>query len=339
MKVRVGINGFGSIGRRVLRIALDHPSVEVVAVNDLGNPETLLHLLKYDSTYGQLRREAWLIPGAFLVDGKAIKIYSEKEPGRIPWGEAGVDMVIEATGVFTDGQKAAQHLHSGVKKVIITAPAKNQDITIVLGVNEQQYDPFRHNIISNASCTTNCLAPMAMVLDRAFGIVNGLMCTVHSYTNDQQILDFPHKDWRRARAGAQAIIPTTTGAAAAVAEVLPHLAGKLTGMAMRVPTPSVSVVDFSVRLRRKVKPEEINKAFRDAASTYLKGVLTICDMPLVSVDFIGETHSTVIDSLSTQVVGDMAKVVGWYDNEWGYSTRVVELAQYLAASNVLIRHA
>jgi glyceraldehyde 3-phosphate dehydrogenase len=339
MSVRIGINGFGSIGRRVLRIALDDPAVDVVAINDLGNSETLLHLLTYDSTYGKLPHEAKVVPGGFLVGGKEIKVFSEKEPSRIPWGEAGVDMVIESTGVFVDGEKAAQHLHDGVKKVIITAPAKNHDLTMVLGVNERQYDPTRHHVISNASCTTNCLAPMALVLDRSFGIINGLMCTVHSYTNDQQLMDYPHKDWRRARAGAQAIIPTTTGAAIAVAEVLPQLSGKLNGMAMRVPTPSVSVVDFSVRLKKKTTAEEINKAFRDASATYLKDILTVCDMPLVSVDFIGEPHSTVIDALSTQVVGDMVKVIGWYDNEWGYSTRIVELARYMAASSVLAQHA
>jgi glyceraldehyde 3-phosphate dehydrogenase len=329
MKAKIGINGFGAIGRRVLRIALGHPAVEVVAVNDLGDPAVLAHLLKYDSTYGTLREEVAYHGGKLRVGNRIIAMFAEKDPSRIAWGEAGVDIVTESTGVFNDGQKALAHLQGGATKVIITAPAKNHDLTVVLGVNEDRYDPERHHIISNASCTTNCLAPMAMVLDREFGIISGMMCTVHSYTNDQQLLDFPHRDWRRARSGAMAIIPTTTGAASAVAEVLPHLKGKLNGMAMRVPTPAVSVVDFTVRLQKKVTASGINEAFYRAASSGLKGIMAVCDLPLVSVDFKGATESVIVDALSTQVVGDMAKVVGWYDNEWGYACRVVELAGYV----------
>lgn len=339
MKVRVGINGFGSIGRRFFRIALQNPQIEVVAVNDLGDAETMLHLLKYDSNYGTLPNEVKYVTGSFVVDGKAVRVYAEKDPVQIPWGKHNVDIVIESTGVFNDGEKAAAHLKGGAKKVIITAPAKNPHLTVVMGVNERSYDPDRHHIISNASCTTNCLAPMALVLEQAFGIINGLMCTIHSYTNDQQVLDFPHSDWRRARSAAMAIIPTSTGAAKAVAEVLPHLQGKLNGMAMRVPTPAVSVVDFTVLLKKKATAAEINQAFHEAADTYLKGIMTTCDVPLVSLDFKGMPHSVAIDTLSTQVVGDMVKVIGWYDNEWGYATRVVELTQYIAARKAKVLYA
>lgn len=339
MRVKLGINGFGSIGRRVLRIALDDPNVEIVAINDLGDPKTLLHLLKYDSTYGTLPVDVGYEPGHFIVGGKIVNVFSERDPAQIPWDQSGVDIVIESTGVFTDGNKAAQHLQGNVKKVIITAPAKNHDLTIVMGVNEVQYDSRRHHVISNASCTTNCLAPMAMVLDRSFGIINGMMCTVHSYTNDQHILDFPHRDWRRARSGATSIIPTTTGAALAVAEVLPHLSGRLNGMAMRVPTPAVSVVDFTVRLKKKASAEDINRVFDEASKSYLKDVMSVCDIPLVSQDFKGAAYSSIIDMLSTQVVGDMAKVIGWYDNEWGYSTRVVELARHIAKDQKLKKYA
>jgi glyceraldehyde 3-phosphate dehydrogenase len=332
--VKVGINGFGSIGRRFFRIAESMPGLEVVAINDLGEPETLIHLLKYDSTYGMFPYHASCEGNTFRIDGREVVVIGEKDPGQIPWGKYGVDIVVESTGAFTDGKKAAAHLRDGVKKVLITAPAKNHDLTIVKGVNESQYDPNIHHIISNASCTTNCLAPMAMVLDRNFGIINGLMCTIHSYTNDQQILDFPHKDWRRARSAGQAIIPTTTGAAAAVAEVLPHLKGRLTGMAMRVPTPAVSVVDFSVRLKKRVSAEEINNAFTAAATTYLSHIMTVCHEPLVSIDFKGMTESVAVDALSTMVVGDMAKVIGWYDNEWGYATRVAELSLHLFKSKI-----
>ncbi|MCW3489980.1 type I glyceraldehyde-3-phosphate dehydrogenase [Dethiobacter alkaliphilus] len=339
MTVKLGINGFGAIGRRVLRVALQDPEVEVVAVNDLSEPESLLHLLKYDSTYGTLPCETKYEEGRFVIDGKAVDVYSEKDPARIPWEQSGVEIVIESTGIFTEGEKAAEHLQGSVKKVIISAPAKNHDLTVVMGVNDLQYDSTRHHVISNASCTTNCLAPMAMVLDRAFGIVNGMMCTVHSYTNDQHILDFPHKDWRRARSGATSIIPTTTGAAVAVAEVLPHLSGRLNGMAMRVPTPAVSVVDFTVRLKKKVSAEDVNRVFQEAANSYLEGIMDVCTEPLVSLDFKGVPHSTIIDALSTQVVGDMVKVVGWYDNEWGYSNRVVELARHVAMEHKVKKHA
>lgn len=339
MTVKLGINGFGSIGRRVFRIALQNPDVEVVAINDLGEQETLLHLLKYDSTYGTLPVDVGYEQGRFIVAGKAVQVFSERDPAKIPWAQSGADIVIESTGVFTDGAKAAQHLHGKVRKVIITAPAKNHDLTVVMGVNELQYDQSRHHIISNASCTTNCLAPIAMVLDRSFGIVEGMMTTVHSYTNDQHLLDFPHKDWRRARSGAASIIPTTTGAAVAVAEVLPHLSGRLNGMAMRVPTPAVSVVDFTVRLKKKVSAQDVNKIFEEASQSYLKDIMSVCNEPLVSQDFKGAAYSTIIDALSTQVVGDMVKVVGWYDNEWGYSTRVVELARYIALRQKVKKYA
>ena len=333
MTVKLGINGFGAIGRRVFRIALQDPGVEVVAINDLSEPEALLHLLKYDSTYGTLPQEVKYDQGHFEIDGKIVNVFSEKDPTQIPWDQSGVDIVVESTGVFTDGAQAALHLQGNVKKVIITAPAKNHDLTVVMGVNDMQYDSTRHHVISNASCTTNCLAPMAMVLDRAFGIVNGMMCTIHSYTNDQSILDFPHKDWRRGRAGGMSIIPTTTGAAVAVAEVLPHLSGRLNGMAMRVPTPAVSVVDFTVRLRKTATAEDVNRVFQEASKTYLKDILSVCEEPLVSQDFKGVADSTIIDGLSTQVVGDMVKVIGWYDNEWGYSSRVIELARHIAVES------
>ncbi len=333
MTVKIGINGFGSIGRRVFRIALENPDVEVVAINDLGEPSTLVHLLKYDSNYGVLKANIKYENGKLIVDGNEVNVYTEKDPSQIPWGENGVNIVIESTGLFTDGQKAVAHIKGGAKRVIITAPAKNHDLTVVLGVNEQMYNPHAHHIISNASCTTNCLAPMAMVLDREFGIVNGLMNTVHSYTNDQQILDLPHKDLRRARSAPLGIIPTTTGAAVAVAEVLPHLKGKLNGMAMRVPTPTVSVVDFTVILKRKISPEEINTAFSKAAKTYLKGIMTVCNEPLISLDFKGMDYSVAIDALSTQVVDNMVKVIGWYDNEWGYATRIVDLVSYITIEN------
>lgn len=333
MKVRVGINGFGSIGRRAFRIALDNPAVEIAAVNDLGNPEVLAHLLKYDSSYGPLAVDVRYGDGKLIVGERELPVFSERNPALIPWKASGVDVVIESTGVFNDGKEAAGHLKAGARKVIISAPAKNHDLTVVMGVNESQYNPARHNIISNASCTTNCLAPMALVLDRRFGIVNGLMTTVHSYTNDQQILDFPHRDWRRARSAALAIIPTTTGAAAAVAEVLPHLKGKLNGMAMRVPTPTVSVVDFTVLLKKEASAQEVNAAFRDAADSYLKGIMSVCDEPLVSIDFKGMSCSVAVDALSTQDVGKMVKVIGWYDNEWGYATRLIELVQHVSGAS------
>ncbi len=330
MTIRIGINGFGSIGRRVFRIAMQNPQVKVVAINDLGDPATMAHLLKYDSTYGILPVEVQSLNGKLVVDGKETNAYTEKDPALIPWGENNVDVVIESTGVFNDGKKAAAHLKGGAKKVIISAPSKNHDLMIVMGVNQEKYDPTKHHVISNASCTTNCLAPMAKVLDQNFGLISGLMNTIHSYTNDQRILDLPHKDLRRARPAAQAIIPTTTGAAKAVGEVLPHLKGKLNGMAMRVPTPAVSVVDLTVLLRQKPSAEEINAAFREAAGSYLSGILTVCDTPLVSLDFKGMTHSVAVDSLSTVGIDELVKVIGWYDNEWGYACRIVDLVEHVA---------
>ncbi|WP_027357038.1 type I glyceraldehyde-3-phosphate dehydrogenase [Desulfofundulus thermocisternus] len=331
MTVRLGINGFGRIGRNVFRAALNHPEIEVVAVNDLTDAATLAHLLKYDSVHGICRGEVEAVDDGFIVNGRKVKVFSEKDPGKLPWGELGVEIVVESTGRFTAREDAAKHLESGAKKVLISAPAKNEDITIVMGVNEDKYDPARHKVISCASCTTNCLAPVVKVLHNRFGIVRGLMTTVHSYTNDQQILDLPHKDLRRARAAALSIIPTTTGAAKAVALVLPELKGKLNGMAMRVPTPNVSVVDLVAELSRPATKEEINNALKEAAQGELKGIMDYCEVPLVSRDFNGNPHSSIVDALSTMVIdGILVKVVAWYDNEWGYSNRVVDTALYLS---------
>ncbi|MCL6517485.1 type I glyceraldehyde-3-phosphate dehydrogenase [Alicyclobacillus sp.] len=332
MTIRVGINGFGRIGRNVFRAALKRPEIEIVAVNDLTDSKTLAMLLEYDSVHGRLGAEVRAEEGALIVDGRRVQVLAERDPANLPWAKLGVELVVESTGRFTDKEKAQVHItHGGAKKVIISAPAKNEDITIVMGVNEQAYDPEKHHVISNASCTTNCLAPVAKVLDDTFGIVRGLMTTVHSYTNDQQILDLPHKDLRRARAAALSIIPTTTGAAKAVGLVLPHLKGKLNGMAMRVPTPNVSVVDLTAELKRPATVEEINQALKGAASDALKGILAYTDQPLVSRDFNGDPHSAIVDGLSTMVMdGNMAKVIAWYDNEWGYSNRVVDLAAYIA---------
>jgi len=328
--VKVGINGFGRIGRNVLRAALNHPELEVVAVNDLTNAGTLAHLLMYDSIHGACKCQVTPMENSFMVNKRKIKVLSEAEPGNLPWRELGVEIVIEATGRFTDGKTAGIHLSQGAKKVLITAPAKNEDITIVMGVNCERYEPARHHIISCASCTTNCLAPVCKVLHSGFGIVRGLMTTVHSYTNDQQILDLPHKDLRRARAAALSIIPTTTGAAKAVTLVLPELKGKLNGLSMRVPTPNVSVADLVAELARPASVEEINAALQDAAKNNLKGILAYCEAPLVSRDFNGNIHSAIIDSLSTMVIdGIMAKVIAWYDNEWGYSHRVVDTMMYM----------
>ena len=330
MVTRIGINGFGRIGRNVFRASLQHKDVEVVAVNDLTDAETLAHLLKYDSVHGTLETTVEAGAGAITVGGKEIKVLSERDPAQLPWGDLGVDLVIESTGRFTKRADAAKHLEGGAKKVIISAPSKDADHMIVLGVNEDTYDPAAHDVISNASCTTNCLAPMAKVLHEAFGIKRGLMTTVHSYTNDQQILDLPHKDLRRARAAGQSIIPTTTGAAAAVGKVLPELNGKLNGMAMRVPTPNVSVVDLVAELEQRVEVEDVNRTLKAAAEGRLKGILAYSDEPLVSKDYNGDPHSSVIDALSTMVLDDsMVKVVSWYDNEWGYSNRCVELAAYV----------
>lgn len=331
MTVRLGINGFGRIGRNVFRAALNHPEIEVVAVNDLTDAATLAHLLKYDSVHGICRGEVEAVDDGFIVNGRKVKVFSEKDPGKLPWGELGVEIVVESTGRFTAREDAAKHLESGAKKVLISAPAKNEDITIVMGVNEDKYEPAQHKVISCASCTTNCLAPVVKVLHNRFGIVRGLMTTVHSYTNDQQILDLPHKDLRRARAAALSIIPTTTGAAKAVALVLPELKGKLNGMAMRVPTPNVSVVDLVAELSRPATKEEINNALKEAAQGELKGIMDYCEVPLVSRDFNGNSHSSIVDALSTMVIdGILVKVVAWYDNEWGYSNRVVDTALYLS---------
>ncbi|AQR78937.1 type I glyceraldehyde-3-phosphate dehydrogenase [Paenibacillus larvae] len=333
--VKVGINGFGRIGRNVFRAALNNKDVEIVAINDLTNIATLAHLLKYDTTHGVLDATVEAGEGEIKVNGKSIKVYAERDPQNLPWGSLGVEIVVESTGIFTAKEKAEAHIKAGAKKVIISAPAKNEDITIVMGVNEDKYDAANHHVISNASCTTNCLAPFAKVLDEKFGIVKGMMTTVHSYTNDQQVLDLPHKDLRRARAAAENIIPSTTGAAKAVALVLPQLKGKLNGMAMRVPTPNVSVTDLVVETSKNVTVEEVNAALKEAANGPLKGIMNYSEEPLVSKDYNGDPASSTIDSLSTMVVGDnLLKVVSWYDNEWGYSNRVVDLVNYIASKGL-----
>ena len=331
MTVKVGINGFGRIGRIVLRAALNNSNIEVVAVNDLTDANMLAHLLKYDSVHGKVNAEVSVDGNVLIVNGKQIIVKAERDPANIGWGELGVDVVIESTGRFTKREDAAKHLEAGAKKVIISAPASNEDITIVMGVNQDQYDPANHHVISNASCTTNCLAPFAKVLNDKFGIKLGMMTTIHSYTNDQQILDLPHKDYRRARAAAENMIPTTTGAAKAVALVLPELKGKLNGMAVRVPTPNVSLVDLVAELDKDVTAEEVNAALKAAAEGELKGILQYSEEPLVSKDYNGDPHSSSVDALSTMVMeGNMVKVVSWYDNETGYSTRVVDLVDYIA---------
>lgn len=329
---KIGINGFGRIGRNVFRAAVSNKNVDIVAVNDLTDAGTLAHLLKYDSVHGTFNGTVEAGENAIIVNGKEIKVLAEKDPALLPWGELGVEIVVESTGRFTDAEKAKAHLKGGAKKVIISAPAKGEDITIVMGVNENKYNNAEHHILSNASCTTNCLAPVVKVLHDNFTIQRGLMTTVHSYTNDQQILDLPHKDLRRARAAAMSIIPTTTGAAKAVTLVLPELKGKLNGFAMRVPTPNVSVVDFVADLGRSVTAEEINDSLKKAAEGPLKGILAYSDKPLVSRDYNGDANSSIVDGLSTMVIdGNMVKVVSWYDNEWAYSCRVVDLAAYIAA--------
>ncbi|MDF2892662.1 MAG: glyceraldehyde-3-phosphate dehydrogenase, type [Clostridia bacterium] len=333
MGIKVGINGFGRIGRPVFKIAMEKfgEDAEIVLINDMTSPKTLAHLLKYDSTYGVYSGEVTATENSIIVNGKEIHISAESDPSKIKWGEYGVDVVIESTGRFTSKEAAMKHIEGGAKRVIISAPAKNEDITIVMGVNEHLYDPEKHVIISNASCTTNCLAPMAKVLHEKFGIVKGLMNTIHSYTNDQRILDQPHEDLRRSRSAALSIIPTSTGAAKAVSLVLPELKGKLTGMSLRVPTPTVSVVDLVAELEREVTAEEINSALKAASENELKGILQYCEEPLVSVDFKGSAYSSIIDALSTMVIqGNMVKVISWYDNEYGYSNRVVDLVKYIA---------
>lgn len=328
---KVGINGFGRIGRNVFRAALNNPEIEIIAVNDLTDAATLAHLLKYDSIHGTFDADVTVDGDSLVVNGKKVKVLAQTDPAKLPWGELGVDIVVESTGRFTVGEKAKAHIDGGAKKVIISAPAKGEDITIVMGVNEGKYDAVKHNIVSNASCTTNCLAPFTKVLLENFGIESGLMTTVHSYTNDQRILDLPHSDLRRARAAAMSIIPTTTGAAKAVALVLPELKGKMNGFAMRVPTPNVSITDLTVVLSKDTNEKEINEALKKAAEGELKGIMGYNELPLVSRDYNGCPLSSIVDGLSTMMVGPrMAKVVAWYDNEWGYSNRVVDLAIYMA---------
>src|SRR5947209_6169108 len=333
MITRIGINGFGRIGRQTLKAMLErHPrDLEVVAVNDLTDTRTNAQLLKHDSTYRRFPGEVEATEDALIVNGHKIKVISQRDPAQIPWGDLGIELVIESTGLFTDAPKAALHSKGGAKKVIISAPAKGEDLTIVLGVNENMYDPAKHNIISNASCTTNCLAPAAKVLNDAFGIERGMMNTIHSFTNDQRILDQVHKDLRRARTAGANIIPTTTGAARALALVIPELKGRFDGMSLRVPTVTVSVVDFVAMVRKEATKDAINQAFKDAAASSLKGILGYSDEPLVSSDFRGDARSSIIDGLSTMVLGsNMVKVMAWYDNEWGYSCRVADLAHFMA---------
>ncbi|GKQ38233.1 type I glyceraldehyde-3-phosphate dehydrogenase [Streptomyces sp. A012304] len=331
MTIRVGINGFGRIGRNYFRALLEQGAdIEIVAVNDLGDTATTAHLLKYDTILGRLKQEVSHTADTITVDGRTIKVLSERNPADIPWGELGVDIVIESTGIFTKKADAEKHLAGGAKKVIISAPATDEDVTIVMGVNQDKYDAEYHHVISNASCTTNCVAPMAKVLDENFGIVKGLMTTVHAYTNDQRILDFPHKDLRRARAAAENIIPTTTGAAKATALVLPQLKGKLDGIAMRVPVPTGSVTDLVLELSREVTKEEINAAFQKAAEGELKGILEYTEDPIVSSDIVNAPASCTFDSSLTMVQeGKNVKVIGWYDNEWGYSNRLVDLTVFV----------
>ncbi len=330
MSLKVAINGFGRIGRMVFRAGHKNDSIEFVAINDLTEPSTLAHLLKYDSVHGVLDADISSTDHSLIVDGREIEIFKEKEPASLGWGETGVETVMECTGLFRERDKAAAHLKAGAKKVIISAPAKGPDVTIVMGVNHKDYDPGNHHIISNASCTTNCLAPPCKVLLDNFGIKKGLMTTTHAYTGDQRLLDFPHKDLRRARAAGVSMIPTTTGAAQAVSLVLPELKGKLNGMAIRVPTPNVSVVDLVAQLDKSATADEVNTAMRQAAENELKGILAYCDEPLVSIDFNGSSVSSTIDAPSTMAIGDMVKVLAWYDNEFGYANRMVDLAIYMA---------
>ena len=335
MAIKVGINGFGRIGRNILRTALGDKDFDFVAVNDITDTKTLAHLLKYDSILGNLDADISATEGGISVNGDEFKVFSERDPSKIDWESVGAEVVVESTGLFTKREDAARHLRGPVKKVIISAPAKGEDITIVLGVNEGEYDPATHHVISNASCTTNCLAPFTKVLHESFGIVNGQMTTIHSYTNDQKILDLPHKDLRRARAAALSMIPTTTGAAKAIGLVMPALKGKIDGYAMRVPTPNVSVIDFTATLSRSVTDVEVNDALRAAAAGPLKGILAVEDAPLVSIDFRGNSNSSIVDLAFTKVVdGNLVKVLSWYDNEWGYSCRVRDLIKYVAGKGL-----
>ncbi|MBI2119593.1 MAG: type I glyceraldehyde-3-phosphate dehydrogenase [Elusimicrobia bacterium] len=334
MAVRVGINGFGRIGRLVLKAGLNNKNIQFVAVNDLTDAKTSAYLFKYDSTFGIYPGTVEGKDSSIVIDGKEIKVIAERDPAKLPWKDLGVDFVIESTGRFTEAEKAKAHITAGAKKVVISAPAKNEDITICMGINHEKYDPQKHHVISNASCTTNCLAPIIKILHENYKIKRGLMTTIHSYTNDQVILDFPHKDLRRARAAGQSMIPTTTGAAKAIGLVIPELKGKLNGIAIRVPTPNVSLVDLSAELEKGASKEDINTAFKKASSSSLSKYLEYCDSPLVSKDFNGNPHSCIFDSLSTDVIdGNFVKVFGWYDNEWGYSNRVVDLVDYIASKN------
>lgn len=331
MAIKVGINGFGRIGRNVMRSCLGDKNFEFVGVNDLTDTRTLAHLLKYDSVMGNLDHQITESGDSITVEGDTFRVFSEKDPSAIPWEEVGADIVIESTGRFTKAEDARKHLRGSVKKVIISAPAKGEDVTIVLGVNENVYDPANHNIISNASCTTNCLAPVAKVIHERFGIKNALMNTIHSYTNDQQLLDLPHKDLRRARAAALSMIPTSTGAAKAVALVIPELKGKFDGISVRVPTPNVSLVDVVINVEKATSTEEVNQALKDAANGELKGILAFSEEPLVSIDFRGNPHSSIVDAENTKVIdGTCMKILSWYDNEWGYSCRVRDLVKFIA---------
>ena len=335
MAVKVGINGFGRIGRNIFRTALGDEDIDFVAVNDITDTKTLAHLLKYDSVLGNLHHDIKTSDHGITVEGKEFHVFSERDPGSIPWGLVGAELVIESTGRFTKAEDARKHLHDGVKKVIISAPAKNEDITIVLGVNEDKYDPSAHHIISNASCTTNCLAPVAKVIHEKFGIKTAQMTTIHSYTNDQQLLDLPHKDLRRARAAGLSMIPTSTGAAKAVALVLPELKGKFDGISVRVPTPNVSLVDVVMDVEKETTSEEVNKALKDAANEELKGILAFSEEPLVSSDFKGNSNSSIVDAEYTKVIGGhMIKILSWYDNEWGYSCRVRDMVKYIAGKGL-----
>ncbi len=331
MAIKVGINGFGRIGRNVFRAFRRNPELEVVAVNDITSPQMLAHLLKYDSILGTFEGAVRAEDNSLVVDTARVRVLAERDPGKLPWRDLGVDIVVESTGLFTEASKARAHVdQGGARKVIISAPAKGEDITIVLGVNEKAYDPRKHVVVSNASCTTNCLAPVAKVLHECFGIESALMTTVHAYTTDQRLLDAPHDDFRRARAAALSVVPSTTGAATAMALVLPELKGKFHGMALRVPVPNVSLVDLTAQLRTATTADTINEAFREAAASELKGILAVCDEALVSVDFQGDAHSSIVDATSTMVVGGHhAKVLSWYDNEWGYSCRVVDLVAHI----------
>jgi glyceraldehyde 3-phosphate dehydrogenase len=331
MAIKVGINGFGRIGRNVFRAALNRGDIDFVAVNDITDTKSLAHLLKYDSVLGNLDADIKSSDKTITVNGDEFQVFTERDPGKIDWASVGAEIVIESTGLFTNRDDAAKHLHDTVKKVIITAPAKNEDLTIVLGVNEKAYDPRKHHVISNASCTTNCLGPIAKVLHETFTIRKGLMNTIHSYTNDQRLLDLPHSDLRRARAAALSIIPTTTGAAKAIGLVLPELKGKLDGISLRVPTPNVSIVDFVAEVEKNTSKEEVNAAMKKAADGPLRGLLQYSEEPLVSVDFRGNSHSSILDAPYTSVIeGNLVKLLSWYDNEWGYSCRVVDLVKYIA---------